>query len=116
MDEAIGPPPPAAPGAADRLPGPLGGLSLSDSPLILGNRRFAEGMGIWCAFCSRDARQSVSSRGRRLAVVRQSGEGVSSKGAPPSARCTHRRAFIQRNFTVGTAMPSSAAASACDIS
>ena len=57
----------------------------------------------------------LSTRGRRRVAVRQSGEPVSPKGAPPSACCTRRRAFIQRNFTVGTATPSSAAASACGI-
>ena len=48
--------------------------------------------------------------------INASGEPGSSKGEPPSACCTCRRAFIQRNLTVGTAMRSSAAASACDIS
>src|SRR5262249_5316019 len=49
-------------------------------------------------------------------AVRQSVEPGSSKGEPPSACCTCKRAFIQRNFTVRTATPKSAAAWACDSS
>ena len=53
---------------------------------------------------------------RRRVAVDQPGGAESSKGEPPSASCTCRRAIIQRTFTVGTAMPNKAAASACDIS
>ena len=59
-----------------------------------------------------ESSRRLRTRGR-LVAVRQSGEPGSSKGEPPRACCTRRRAFIQRNFTVGTATPSKAAASAC---
>ena len=48
-------------------------------------------------------------RAARVATC-QSGEPASSKGEPPNACCTCRRAFIQRNFTVGTETSSKAAA------
>jgi hypothetical protein len=44
------------------------------------------------------------------------GEPGSLRGEPPNACCTRRRAFVQRNFTVGPATPGSTAASACDSS
>lgn len=72
-------------------------------------------MRVPCGRRRRRASPSQYQRAARLVAVRQSGAPGSPKGEPPKACCTCRRAFLQRNFTVGTAMPKSAAASACGI-